>query len=97
MKDESEALLKGRLRLIKSVVPNQQVDVPFVDSCSLWRPLKKVEEWPLAFCDGRTVKEDDLVASDNIRSRYVGENLFARYHTVPSTNGTTWQIKRRTR
>jgi hypothetical protein len=38
-----------------------------------------VEEWPLAFCDGKTVKRDDLVASDNIRSKYIGENLFARY------------------
>ncbi|KAL8882646.1 MAG: hypothetical protein Q9198_000394 [Flavoplaca austrocitrina] len=62
MKGETEALLKGRLRLI-----------------NIWRPLKPVEEWPLAFCDGRTVKRDDLIASDNIRSKYIGENLFAKY------------------
>lgn len=46
---------------------------------SIWRPLKVVEEWPLAFCDSTTVKKDDLVASDNIRSKYIGENLFAKY------------------
>jgi hypothetical protein len=36
-------------------------------------------DWPLAVCDGRTIKEHDLVASDNIRRNNVGENLFARY------------------
>ena len=28
-------------------------------------------------CDARTVQECDLIASDNIRRKYVGETLFA--------------------
>lgn len=46
---------------------------------SIWRPLRRVQDWPLAVCDGQTVKSDDLVASDNIRTKYIGENLFAKY------------------
>jgi hypothetical protein len=29
-------------------------------------------------CDARTVQERDLIASDNIRRKYVGETLFAQ-------------------
>jgi hypothetical protein len=43
---------------------------------NVWRPLSQVEDWPLAICDGRTVQQCDLVASDVVRRRYIGETLF---------------------
>lgn len=42
----------------------------------MWRPLQKVESWPLAVCDSRSVDEKDLVACDIIRRRYIGETYF---------------------
>ena len=47
---------------------------------SIWRPLRRVEDWPVAVCDGRTTKESDLVAADNIRRDFVGENMFAKHN-----------------
>ncbi len=47
---------------------------------SIWRPLQRVEDWPVAVCDGRTTKESDLVAADNIRRDFVGENMFAKHN-----------------
>lgn len=48
---------------------------------SAWRPLyNPIEDWPLAFCDGSTVNEDDLIATDHVRRHHVGEVLYARYN-----------------
>lgn len=47
--------------------------------CSVWRPLRRVGSWPLAVCDARTVRNSDLVSSDLVRRRYVGEAYFATY------------------
>ncbi|KAJ9157549.1 hypothetical protein NKR23_g180 [Pleurostoma richardsiae] len=47
---------------------------------NIWRPLETVNAWPLAFCDGRTVQQADLVACDIVRRRYVGETYFGMYN-----------------
>ena len=46
----------------------------------MWRPLGKVKSWPLALCDARTLKADDLVTCDIVRRRYVGETYFGKYN-----------------
>ncbi len=55
--------------------------VVFVDRfLSVWRPLSKVQSWPLALCDARTVDPNDLVTCDIVRRRYVGETYFGKYN-----------------
>lgn len=46
---------------------------------NLWRPIRPVETFPLACCDARTVKEDDLLVFAIHYSDRVGENYFARH------------------
>lgn len=47
---------------------------------SVWKPLRaRVEDWPLAVCDGSNVKEDDLLETDHIRRQYNGANMNALY------------------
>ncbi|KAK4224665.1 hypothetical protein QBC38DRAFT_484888 [Podospora fimiseda] len=46
---------------------------------NIWRPLDKVRSWPLALCDARTVRDEDLVTCDIVRRRYVGETLFSKH------------------
>ncbi len=48
-------------------------------SLSVWRPLKKVENWPLAFCDRKSVQKGDLIAADFVRRDYAGETYFLKY------------------
>jgi len=44
---------------------------------TVWRPIGyPVEDSPLTFCDYRTVKPTDLVASDRVSEQYVGEINF---------------------
>ena len=45
---------------------------------SVWRPLKPIKSWPLAICDSRTVRQSDLVPSDLVRRRFVGETFYAK-------------------
>lgn len=41
---------------------------------SVWRPLSRpIEDSPLAFCDPRTLSEEDLVAADRVAPEYAGE------------------------
>ncbi|EED11426.1 conserved hypothetical protein [Talaromyces stipitatus ATCC 10500] len=50
-----DELLRGRVRIIKS----------------LWRPLNgPIDDCPLAVCDGRTVKESDLIETDHIKPQF---------------------------
>jgi len=47
---------------------------------SIWRPLRRVTAWPLAFCDATTVAAGDLIHCDIVRRRFVGETLFAKHN-----------------
>ncbi|KAI0530058.1 hypothetical protein GGR58DRAFT_268211 [Xylaria digitata] len=44
---------------------------------NIWRPLEQVQNWPLAFCDGRTVRASDLITADRVRQEFVGEGLWS--------------------
>jgi hypothetical protein len=62
--DEAEELLKGRLQII-----------------NLWRPIRgPLLDSPLAVCDARTVKPEDLVASDLVYPDRVGEIYSVKYN-----------------
>jgi hypothetical protein len=61
--DEAEELLKGRVQII-----------------NLWRPIRgPLLDSPLAFCDARTVRPDELVASDLVYPNRVGETYSVKY------------------
>ncbi|KAK4443223.1 hypothetical protein QBC34DRAFT_337255 [Podospora aff. communis PSN243] len=62
--DDATELLQGRVRII-----------------NLWKPLLyPVEDYPLAVCDGSTIAEDDLAATDNVRQNYQGESLQVHFN-----------------
>ncbi len=62
--DEAEELLSGRVQVI-----------------NLWRPIRgPVRDAPLAMCDGQTVAEGDLVASDLIYPNRRGETYSVKYN-----------------
>jgi hypothetical protein len=55
--DEAEGLLRGRVQII-----------------NLWRPIRgPLRDAPLAVCDARTVKPEQLIASDLVYQHRVGE------------------------
>jgi hypothetical protein len=61
--DEAEELLKGRVQII-----------------NLWRPIQgPLLDSPLAVCDARTVKPDELVGSDLVYPNRVGETYSVKY------------------
>ncbi len=61
--DEAEELLKGRVQII-----------------NLWRPIRgPLLDSPLAVCDARTVRPDELVASDLVYPNRVGETYSVTY------------------
>ena len=61
---EAEELLKGRVQII-----------------NLWRPIRgPLLDSPLAVCDARTVKSDELVASDLVYPNRVGETYSVKYN-----------------
>jgi len=61
--DEAEALLKGRVQII-----------------NLWRPIRgPLLDSPLAVCDARTVRPDELVASDLVYPHRVGETYSVKF------------------
>lgn len=63
------ALLKGRFAIV-----------------NLWRPIgRKVEKWPLALVDARTLGPDDLVATDLVYRDRVGET-----YSLGFSAGQTW-------
>ncbi|KAI0892893.1 hypothetical protein F4806DRAFT_505357 [Annulohypoxylon nitens] len=58
--DDAERLLKGRVRII-----------------NVWRPIERiVTDWPLALCDGRTIRDSDLIECDHIRRHYIGSTMY---------------------
>jgi len=62
--DEADELLKGRVQVI-----------------NLWRPIRgPVRDAPLAMCDGTTVENSDLVASDLIYPNRRGETYSVKYN-----------------
>ena len=63
--DEAEELLKGWVQVI-----------------NLWRPIldEPLRDAPLAVCDSRTVKSDDLVPSDLVYRERVGETYSVKYN-----------------
>lgn len=62
--DEADALLAGRVQVI-----------------NLWRPIKgPLKDTPLAMCDGGSVAQKDLVASDLIYPNRQGETYSVTYH-----------------
>ena len=47
---------------------------------SVWRPLiRSVQDWPLAVCDGATVRRSDLVETDHIRRHYTGSTMYLQH------------------
>lgn len=61
--DEAGELLKGRLQII-----------------NIWRPIRgPLKDSPLAVADARTVKADELVASDLVYPDRVGETYSVRF------------------
>ena len=61
--DEADELLRGRVQII-----------------NLWRPIRgPLLDSPLAVCDARTVKPDELVGSDLVYPHRVGETYSVKY------------------
>jgi hypothetical protein len=61
--DEADELLKGRVQII-----------------NLWRPIRgPLKDSPLAVCDARTVKFDELVGSDLVYPDRVGETYSVKF------------------
>lgn len=64
LKDDAKYLLRGRVRIV-----------------NVWRPLiDSVKDWPLAVCDGSTVKRDDLVEADHVRQHYTGSTMYLMHN-----------------
>jgi hypothetical protein len=62
--DEAEELLKGRVQII-----------------NLWRPIRgPLLDSPLAVCDARSVRPEELVASDLVYPHRVGETYSVKYN-----------------
>ncbi|KAK8075549.1 hypothetical protein PG997_010212 [Apiospora hydei] len=48
---------------------------------NLWRPLKSpLRDWPMAFCDVRTVEAEDIVLADQISPGFQGENTLLYFN-----------------
>ncbi|TGJ79779.1 hypothetical protein E0Z10_g8983 [Xylaria hypoxylon] len=47
---------------------------------NVWKPLSKVENWPLALCDSASVDFQDLIATDTVRRKYVGETFYSTFN-----------------
>ncbi|KAI0153294.1 hypothetical protein GGR57DRAFT_513129 [Xylariaceae sp. FL1272] len=51
-----------------------------IRAINVWKPLNNpVEQWPLAVCDGRTVKFEDLVETDSIQQGSNSSVYYAKY------------------
>lgn len=62
--EDAEELLKGRVQII-----------------NLWRPIRgPLRDSPLAVCDARTVKFDELVPTDLIYQHRVGETYSVKFN-----------------
>ncbi|KAI1376896.1 hypothetical protein F4677DRAFT_445214 [Hypoxylon crocopeplum] len=64
MGDQAESLLRRRFRII-----------------NVWRPISEpIEDYPLAVCDGSSIKERDLICADHVRRDYTGESIYPLYN-----------------
>ncbi|MDB5617730.1 CmcJ/NvfI family oxidoreductase [Tardiphaga sp.] len=62
--NEAEELLKGRVQII-----------------NLWRPIRgPLKDSPLAVCDARTVRPDELIGSDLVYPHRVGETYSVKFN-----------------
>lgn len=58
--DDAEFLLRGRVRII-----------------NVWRPLiDRIQDYPLAICDGSTVSPFSLIEADHVRRHYMGSTMY---------------------
>jgi hypothetical protein len=72
---------KWRVRIVKWVRSRLSTwAVTKISHCSTWRPINKVDAFPLALCDHRTVDKDDLVETDVVNEDYVGETYSVKYN-----------------
>ncbi|KAM0211144.1 hypothetical protein ACHAQI_005442 [Fusarium lateritium] len=71
----------GAVKRVKTHLPDEadRLLKGRVRIINVWRPLSRVKDWPLALCDSRTVKPDNLVTCDIVRRRRVGETYFGTY------------------
>ncbi|KAK0735994.1 hypothetical protein B0T21DRAFT_311062 [Apiosordaria backusii] len=46
---------------------------------NLWRPLNKVQDWPLAVANGSKFSYQDLIEVDLIRRDYIGSTMYAKW------------------
>ena len=80
LKGDAAHLLKGRVRIIKSVhlhYYRRSAHRP-----RIWRLLvDAVEDWPLAVCDGQTVERGDLVETDHVRRQYTGSTMYLMHNS----------------
>ncbi|KAF2175459.1 hypothetical protein K469DRAFT_647092 [Zopfia rhizophila CBS 207.26] len=52
-----------------------------IRAVNVWKPLScPVDEWPLAVCDGTTVKPNDLVETDSIRQGSISTNYYVKHN-----------------
>lgn len=62
--DDAEELLKGRVQII-----------------NLWRPIRgPLRDSPLAVCDARTVRFDELVPTDLVYQHRIGETYSVKFN-----------------
>lgn len=48
---------------------------------SIWRPLNKTDDWPLAVCDYNTIDQDnDIILTDSIRRNMIIEVSLLHYN-----------------
>jgi hypothetical protein len=79
----------GRERALAELAA-RELDASLLDGrfaiVNLWRPIgRKVEKWPLALVDARTLAPGDLVATDLVYRDRVGETYSLGY-----SDGQTW-------
>jgi len=49
---------------------------------SVWKPLAgPVRDWPLALCDSRTLRHNDVVQADVVYDNFAAENCLLHYNT----------------
>ncbi len=53
---------------------------PVTSSSSVWKPLKTITNWPLAVCDSATVQHEDLISTDLVRRKYIGETFYSTFN-----------------
>src|SRR2546430_672178 len=77
---EQSSLLEGhRIRIIKRVCSKELLNW-WLTRLSIWRPIKAVEEWPLAVCDGSTVARTDLIRTALVTYKGTGEGYYLPYN-----------------